>query len=561
MPETYRVLARKYRPHSFDDLVGQEVLVRTLTNAFSSGRIAHAFLLTGIRGIGKTTTARIIARGLNCEGPDGNGEPTTSPCGVCSNCKMILDDCHVDVIEMDAASNTGVDNMRDIIDTVHYAPASARYKVYIIDEVHMLSKSAFNALLKTLEEPPAHVKFIFATTELRKIPVTIVSRCQRFDLKRLDVDMLTGHLKNICSKENVAMDDEGLKLIANAAEGSVRDALSLTDQAIAIGEEKDGTISINADTVRDMLGLADKSASFALLNAVFAGDATQAITRLRELYGKGADPQLLMQDLLELVHFTTRVKLSAQLADDVHYAEDEQEAAKQLAAQLSMPALTRAWQMLLKGVQEMRTAPSALAAAEMIVIRLCYVSTLPSPGELVAKWEQGGAPATSGAAVQSNAAPTVTSSAPAANLALAVKQEPIALLQPEQEEERAPLAQPQSYIEVVELFEEQKEMILASYLRNDLRLVAFTKGVIELRPITPLGSDVPARLGRHLSDWTGGRWLFQFSEAEGEPTLHEQALAEKRQQLDYARSHPDIQTVMEHFPGAEVVEFFPNENE
>lgn len=559
MSENYRVLARKYRPHSFDDLIGQEVLVRTLTNAFTSGRIAHAFLLTGIRGIGKTTTARIIARGLNCEGPDGTGGPTTSPCGECPNCKMILDDCHVDVIEMDAASNTGVDNMRDIIDTVHYAPASARYKVYIIDEVHMLSKSAFNALLKTLEEPPAHVKFIFATTELRKIPVTIVSRCQRFDLKRLDVDMLTTHLTNITHKESVSIDEEGLKLIANAAEGSVRDALSLTDQAIAIGEEKDGTLHVNADAIRDMLGLADKTQSFALLNAIFAGEAQTAIGLLRELYGKGADPQLLMQDLLELVHFTTRVKLSAQLADDIHYGHPEQESAKQLASALAMPALTRAWQMLLKGVQELRQAPSALAAAEMVLIRLCYASTLPSPGELVAKWEKGGIPAAP--ATQSASTSPAPSSAPAANLALAVKQEPVALQQAAPQEQAEPLATPQSYLEVVELFETEKEMILASHLSRDLRLVAFTKGVIELRPIAPMGADIAARLARHLSDWTGERWRIHFSEAEGEPTLHEQTLAEKREQLDYARAHPDIQQIMNVFPGAELLDFTPDGDE
>jgi len=314
----YRVLARKYRPETFADLIGQEVLVRTLSNAFASGRIAHAFILTGIRGIGKTTTARIIARGLNCIGPDGLGEPTTTPCGVCANCTAIAQDRHVDVIEMDAASNTGVDNMRDLIDSVQYAPVSARYKVYIIDEVHMLSKSAFNAILKTLEEPPPHVKFIFATTEIRKIPVTIISRCQKFDLKRVEMEELTEHLVRVAGKESIALTADCASLIAAAAEGSVRDALSLLDQAIAMHTDSAGAVNIVAESVRDMLGLADKTQSFTLLKYLFGGDTRAALADAQRLYHQGADPAMLLSDLLDITHYLTRIVVAPVLASNLH---------------------------------------------------------------------------------------------------------------------------------------------------------------------------------------------------------------------------------------------------
>lgn len=553
----YRVLARTYRPHSFDDLVGQDVLVRTLTNAFSSGRIAHAFLLTGIRGIGKTTTARIIARGLNCTGADGNGQPTTQPCGVCPNCKMILDDRHVDVIEMDAASRTGIDDIREIIDTVHYAPTSARYKIYIIDEVHMLSKSAFNALLKTLEEPPAHVKFIFATTELRKIPVTIVSRCQRFDLRRLDVDMLADHLDNICGKENVSAEKESLKLIASAAEGSVRDALSLLDQAIAMSTNADGSVNIHTEAVRDMLGLADKTRGFSLLEHAFAGNAKHAIEDLRDLHQNGADPLLVLNDLLELTHFITRIKLAASLSANVSYSDLEQQKAKTMAEKLDMSALTRAWQMLLKGVNEVKIAPQPLAAAEMILIRLAYASSLPTPDELVRQLQQsGGAVAVS---AQKAPAPAATTSAPMGNLSLATAQNIVPLI--EEEEEAAPTVKVESFANVVALFEQHREMILLSHLSNDVRFVSLTKGRIELRPVEPIPTDFAARIGRHLSDWTGERWLVNFSEEHGEPTLREQAQSARAERIAFATAHPSIQTIIEHFPDAEVIDVIDIEGE
>src|SRR5690242_18552777 len=376
----YRVLARKYRPSDFTGLIGQDALVRTLSNAFATGRIAHAFMLTGVRGVGKTTTARIIARALNCIGPDGKRkEPTIHPCGVCEPCIAIAESRHVDVQELDAASNNGVEEVRPIIDAVRYAPASARYKVYILDEVHMLSKPAFNAILKTLEEPPAHVKFIFATTEIRKVPVTILSRCQRFDLRRIETAELVGLLASIAEKENVAIADEALGLIARAAEGSARDGLSLLDQAIAHGEGG----GIEADLVRDMLGLADRGRVLDLFEKVMAGKIGEALTDLGSLYDHGADPLTVMQDLLEIVHFLTRIKVAPGAEGFFDGSSGEAKRAAAMAAKLSVPSLTRAWQMLLKGLLEVRDATRPVAACEMALIRLAYAADLPPTDRLV----------------------------------------------------------------------------------------------------------------------------------------------------------------------------------
>lgn len=550
----YRVLARKYRPQRFDDLIGQDVLVRTLSNAFSSGRIAHAFLLTGIRGIGKTTTARIIARGLNCIGPDGNGGPTTSPCGECPNCKMILEDRHVDIIEMDAASRTGVDDIRDIIETVHYAPTSARYKIYIIDEVHMLSKNAFNALLKTLEEPPAHVKFIFATTELRKIPITIISRCQRFDLRRIDIDMLAEHLGNVCAKENVETDAESLKLIASAAEGSVRDSLSLLDQAIAMSADASGTVKLLGEITRNMLGMADKSRLLALMELVFKGDAKSAVKQLREHYDNGNDPQHILQEMLSLLHYCTRIKVDASLAANLNYSDLEQANATELTKQLSMPTLTRAWQMLMKGLDEMKQAPHPLSAAEMILIRLCYASNLPSPDELIRQLKN--APSQTQTASQNAAAPAPSPQpvATRGNLALAVqhREAPAVMAQPEAQ----PVVQPEDFTEVVALFQRHKEAVLYSHLYNDVRLVSFKSGFIEVLPTEHIPADFAARVGRHLSDWCGKPWRLSYASdaSASEPSLREQAMKARQQRLDYAASHPHIQKVMELFEGTEIID-------
>ena len=391
-PEPYRVLARKYRPADFTGLIGQEALVRTLSNAFATGRIAHAFMLTGVRGVGKTTTARIIARALNCIGPDGKRtEPTIHPCGVCDACVTIAESRNMDVQEMDAASRTGIDDIREIIEGVRYAPASARYKVYIIDEVHMLSKQAFNGLLKTLEEPPPHVKFIFATTEIRKVPVTVLSRCQRFDLRRIESAELAAYLGQIAQKEAVKIEDGALALIARAAEGSARDALSLLDQAMAHGEGGD---AISAEAIRAMLGLADRGRVLDLFEKVMGGEIAQGLTDLGGLYDSGADPLAVMQDLLEITHFLTRLKVSPSAQGFFDGGSGEAKRAAALAAKLSVPSLTRAWQMLLKGLFEVRDATRPISACEMALIRLAYAAELPPTDKLVrdllewAKWRR-----------------------------------------------------------------------------------------------------------------------------------------------------------------------------
>lgn len=570
----YRVLARKYRPTNFDTLIGQEVLVRTLTNAFASERIAHAFLLTGIRGIGKTTTARIIARGLNCIGADGNGGPTTSPCGVCPNCTMLAADRHVDVMEMDAASHTGVDDIRSIIESVQYAPVTGRYKIYIIDEVHMLSKSAFNALLKTLEEPPPHVKFIFATTEIRKIPVTIVSRCQRFDLRRVDGDVLAQHLIDVSTKESVSLPQEAAMLIAAAAEGSVRDSLSMLDQAIAMHTDASGVTTITAESVRDMLGIADKTHVFEVLAQMMRGETEAALMQVNRLYKQGADPAMFIADLMEVVHYLTRILSAPALAADVHYSAREQALASTLAQSLSIPALARAWQLLLKGAEEMRHAEHALGALEMLVVRLGYAAQLPSPAALIAQLQSGAslmdAPPPRSAANTSSAAPSIRAAESASVTALPplesraaatpayapVARSATALAL--QSEPAPSLAKPGRFEEVVALFEQHKEPLLYAHLMQDLELVSCTLGTLQLHPISYLAPDVPVRLQRRLNEWTGMRWNIEFVPQRGQPTLAQQAKDAKAKALEVATNHPLVQQVLQHFPNAEIIEFIPN---
>ena len=568
----YRVLARKYRPQTFADLIGQEVLVRTLTNAFASGRIAHAFLLTGIRGIGKTTTARIIARGLNCIGPDGNGDETTTPCGVCPNCIAIAEDRHVDVIEMDAASNTGVDNMRDLIDSVRYAPTNARYKVYIIDEVHMLSKSAFNAILKTLEEPPPHVKFIFATTEIRKIPVTIISRCQRFDLKRVEMDELAQHLVNVAAKESITLPPECATLIAAAAEGSVRDSLSLLDQAIAMHTDAEGNVDIKSDSVRDMLGLADKTQSFTLLKQLFTGETAEAIASAQKLHHQGADPSMLLSDLLDITHYLTRIVVAPALAQNLNYSPAEQALAKEMAGELSVPALTRAWQILTKGAEEMRHADQAAATLEMILVRLGHASALPTPAELVRSIQSGVVATSSAPAPRAGggAAPSVHNIADATGRASSAPTTATGTMMSAGNAATAtvpklevhPLAEVHSYTDLVKLFETKREPILHAHLANDMRLVKFEQGRVEVKPISHIGADVPARVVRYLKEWTGQSWHLTLSPNADtqEPTIRELRLAAAKQARDYAASHPKVQAVLETFEGATVIDFIPNKS-
>ncbi|MFC3230111.1 DNA polymerase III subunit gamma/tau, partial [Marinibaculum pumilum] len=403
-PDPYRVLARKYRPTTFDALIGQEALVRTLTNAIEAGRIAQAFILTGVRGVGKTTTARLIARGLNCSGPDGQGRETPSPCGACDNCLAIAEERHPDVLEMDAASRTGIGDIREIIEAVRYGPVLGRYKIYIIDEVHMLSTAAFNGLLKTLEEPPPFVKFIFATTEIRRVPVTVLSRCQRFDLRRVDVATLSAHLAGIAGQEGAEVDETALQLIARAAEGSVRDGLSLMDQAIAHGS---GTVG--ADAVRDMLGLADRGEIFALFEQLMHGRIGEALDTAMRLYDRGADPVVIAQDLLDVTHWVTRVKVTPAVADDPGLPEEERSRGRSLAEALPMTGLSRAWQMLMKGLTEVRMAPQPMQALEMSLIRMAYAADLPPPEEVLRGLQGAGggaSAATSTAGAPRTPAPT-----------------------------------------------------------------------------------------------------------------------------------------------------------
>ena len=556
----YRVLARKYRPVTFAELVGQEALVRTLTNAIKTGRIAHAFVLTGVRGIGKTTTARIIARALNCVGPDGKGGPTIEPCGVCEHCTAIAQDRHVDVIEMDAASRTGVDDIRDLIEGVQYRPVRARYKVYIIDEVHMLSKNAFNALLKTLEEPPEHVKFVFATTEIRKVPITVLSRCQRFDLRRLDREQLAAHLTGIAAKENAKIAPDAIALLARAADGSVRDGLSLLDRAIA---ESDPKTEISAESVRAMLGLADRSQTLDLFEGVMKGAVAEALALARDLYRAGADPLTLVQDLLEITHGITRLKLVAeQAAADLSASEAQR--AKPLAEKLSVPVLSRAWQMLLKGVNEVQYAPQPMNALEMLLVRLAYVADLPTPGEIVAKMQSesagNGASAASGAAPVLSAGPRAVA-APAQQLRpapgngaprAALAQQPRAQAAPAAAAAPAAQTEIKGFAELVQLFSEKKEASLYADLRMHVHLVRFELGRLELRPTERAPSNLSNRVGELLSAWTGQRWMVSVSNEPGEPTLQEQDAARKADAHARALEHPIVKKALAAFPGAKV---------
>jgi DNA polymerase-3 subunit gamma/tau len=571
-PETgYRVLARKYRPASFGDLIGQDAMVRTISNAFESGRIPQAWILTGVRGVGKTTTARILARALNYELPDGSVTAPTVHMPVPGvHDQAIMESRHLDVIEMDAASHNSVDDIRQINDAIRYAPVSARYKVYILDEVHMLSGAAFNALLKTLEEPPPHAKFIFATTEIRKVPVTVLSRCQRFDLRRIDAAVLTGHLESIAAKENVEIEPAALALIARAAEGSVRDSLSLLDQAIAHAAGK-----VQAEDVRQMLGLADRVRIVDLFEMLMKGDVAGALRELREQYDIGADPAVMLTDIAEFTHFVTRVKVVPSVADDVSLSEAERVRGKAFATQLSMRVLSRAWQMLLKGIAEVKEAPRPLAAAEMMLVRIAYAADLPTPDEVLKNLGSGGdeprqpssgngngggvpvsAPAVSSPAMSSPAMPAprydAPRGAPRASAAVSPRpaQEPVARLG---EPDAAPAMAIGSFEQIVALAAEKRDIATKTALERDVRLVRCEDGKLELALEPSAPRTLINDLSRKLSDWTGRRWMVVVSAEQGAPTLKTQNDAREAELKRGVRGDPLVQAVLERFPGAEIV--------
>jgi len=553
----YRVLARKYRPSSFEDLIGQDAVVRTVSNAFETGRIPQAWILTGVRGVGKTTTARILARALNYELPDGSVKgPTIHMPTLGVHCQAIMESRHMDVLEMDAASHTGVDDVRQINDSVRYAPASARYKVYIIDEVHMLSTAAFNAFLKTLEEPPEHAKFVFATTEIRKVPVTVLSRCQRFDLRRVEADVLMKHLSNIAKKESVEIEDEALGIIARAAEGSVRDSLSLLDQAIAHAAG-----SVRAEEVRQMLGLADRTRVIDLFEALVRGDIVSAFKEFREQYDVGADPIVVLSDLAEFVNFVTRVKIVPATADNVAFSETERLRARDFAAKLSMRVLSRMWQMLLKGITEAQAATRPAAAAEMVLVRIAYVADLPTPDEAIRLIEQNGGAsttATASAPSRSQGAPTASAiSSATARAVAAPRAAPDArpqMLAPAPDTQAAPVRKIASFPELVALAGEKRDLLTKSALETDVRLVRFEDGRLEVALERHAQRSLVNDLSRKLEQWTGRRWAVIVSNEAGQATLREQNLVARNEREKAAEADPRVKEVLARFPGAKVVE-------
>jgi DNA polymerase-3 subunit gamma/tau len=555
----YRVLARKYRPSGFEDLIGQEAVVRTVSNAFETGRIPQAWILTGVRGVGKTTTARILARALNYELPDGSVKgPTIHMPKLGVHCQAIMESRHMDVLEMDAASHTGVDDVRQINDSVRYAPASARYKVYIIDEVHMLSTAAFNAFLKTLEEPPEHAKFVFATTEIRKVPVTVLSRCQRFDLRRVEADVLMTHLANIAKKEGVEAEQEALGIIARAAEGSVRDSLSLLDQAIAHAAGP-----VRADAVRQMLGLADRTRVIDLFESLVRGDVASAFNEFRDQYDTGADPVVVLSDLAEFVNFVTRVKIVPATADNVAFGETERLRARDFAAKLSMRVLSRMFQMLLKGITEVKDATRPAAAAEMVLVRIAYVADMPTPDEAIRMIEQNGgaspAATTSPAPRSASAAPVSTmpaspvrsGPAPRASAEPSIRPQMTA---PSPEVQNTPARRIASFPELVALAGEKRDLMTKAALESDVRLVRIEDGRLEVALERNAQRTLINDLSRKLEQWTGRRWTVIVSNEAGQPTLRSQNEAARNQRERAAEADPRVQEVLARFPGAKLIE-------
>ena len=577
-PSSYRVLARKYRPATFDDLIGQDAMVRTISNAFEAGRIPQAWILTGVRGVGKTTTARILARALNYELPDGSiSAPTINMPALGVHCEAIMESRHLDVIEMDAASHNSVDDVRQINDAIRYAPVSARYKVYILDEVHMLSGAAFNALLKTLEEPPPHAKFIFATTEIRKVPITVLSRCQRFDLRRVDAARLVEHLQGIAGKEAIKAEPEALALIARAAEGSVRDALSLFDQAIAhAGAQADisGTATglVRADNVRQMLGLADRTRIIELFDALMRADVAAALKELRDQYDSGADPAMVLGDLAEFTHFVTRVKIVPALADDVSLTEAERIRGRVFAAKLSMRILARNWQMLLNGIAEVEAAGRPIDAAEMVLVRIAYAADLPTPDEVIrtlgdTRRGENSAPITGAPELraqtrseqarpdQARQEVSARGSRRPVTVAAPMPAPAVPTETPSANGER--IRALKSFEDLIGLAAEKRDLSIKSALERDVRLVRFEDGTLEIALEAGARKTLIGELSKKLTVWTGRRWMVAVSAEAGSPSLRAQAEMRKAEMKDRVRADPLVQAVMERFPGAEIVDVRP----
>jgi DNA polymerase-3 subunit gamma/tau len=532
----YRVLARKYRPQSFAELIGQDAMVRTLGNAIASGRIAHAFLLTGVRGVGKTSTARLVAKALNCIGPDGRGGPTIDPCGQCEPCRAIAEGRHIDVTEMDAASHTGVDDVREIIEAVRYSAVSARFKIYIIDEVHMLTKNAFNALLKTLEEPPAHVKFLFATTEVNKVPVTVLSRCQRFDLRRIPAEKLVDHFRRIAEIEQVSIEPDALLMIARAAEGSARDGLSILDQAIAHGGGE-----VKTEAVRDMLGLADRGRVRRLLSLLLAGDASGSLTELDEAQALGIDPTALLRGLMEQVHAASRAK--AGRGGDQLASVEERAASEELAGSLGWSQLHRLWQLLLKGLADVGLAPDPNEAAAMVLLRLVHAADLPDPAALIARLQghgQGeGAVSAPAARADSRASATAKAELPAPT--------PIPASTPPTE---PALALPATFGQLVDLLESKGKAIRAVQLRGHVGLIRFKSGELVLKPLQPLGANFARELEADLKGATGTSWRVTLGDGEAEPSLAAQERMDEERARDAILREPSVAAVLSAYPDA-----------
>ena len=525
--DQYVVLARKYRPQNFEDLLGQDALVQTLTNAIKSNRLHHAYILTGIRGVGKTTTARLIAKALNCIGPDGKGGPTTHPCGICENCKSIAAGRNIDVLELDAASRTGVDDIRDILDGVRYKPTNCRYKIYIIDEVHMLTKNAFNALLKTLEEPPAHVKFIFATTEIRKVPVTVLSRCQRFDLQRLKIDDLMKLFNKIVAAENLKADDEALHMIASAADGSARDGLSLLDQAISLGSGK-----VRTDIVKEMLGMADRGQAFEIFEKLLSGDMPELVKKLQEVYKNGANPTAVLNDLINITHLLTKVLLIPAFANNENLSETEKSFLKETSAKTNIALLSKIWQMLIKGLNELQTAPVPIDALEMILIRIAYSANLPTPAELLESIKKK-----SNLKQQNFTATTAVNS-------LAAKNEKPSLPQVKSRFDKV--------TDFIAYLEKNKQARLVYMMKNDIEVVEFGNGVMKFKATERISSDFMTSINKFLETSTGQKWSLDIISGDVILSIANIENAQKEADKKNVAENPLVKAILDEFKGAKI---------